>query len=537
MILFDTDPQTSGLLGMAAALLQAGGPSRTPVSFGQALGSSYLAGQGAAQRARLLQQQEQMSQLQQMLIATQMSEAARKAREDATLKEIFRGAYGPQERTTNVPITLGLGDMDPTLRETAAPEELARHEQGIATTTPVTTRTPGFDVQKATHQLLAAGRPDLVKQLGEADAAFAPKLKTEEIFNPSTGARQKVVIDERTGAIVRELGGAQRDRVTVGNRVIDFGGGSPQEVYAAPAKLSAPQVVMQNGAPILAAFNEETGQMVPVPGVQPKPVIREINDNKTIRLIDEISGREYGRFAVDISPADQQRLRNEAQRLALASRADARDAERLSREGFEIKEGNDGNFYYVPKAPGATAQPVQSASGPLVGKGATLTEGQANSTMFALRARDSLATINALESGDTFGRANVAEGTRNAVGGIPVIGGALSTVAGTAGGAVTSEAQQSYGQAKRDFISAVLRKESGAVISDSEYKNEDIKYFPQPGDSDVVIGQKRRSRENALRGLEIGAGPGMRQAPERPAPAAAPDLLQRFRDAQKQRGF
>lgn len=67
---------------------------------------------------------------------------------------------------------------------------------------------------------------------------------------------------------------------------------------------------------------------------------------------------------------------------------------------------------------------------------------------------------------------------------------------------VAPENLQMLDQAKRNFISANLRKESGAAISDQEYSNEDKKYFPQPGDSEGVIAQKARARQQAMLNLE-----------------------------------
>jgi len=57
------------------------------------------------------------------------------------------------------------------------------------------------------------------------------------------------------------------------------------------------------------------------------------------------------------------------------------------------------------------------------------------------------------------------------------------------------EEYKRYIQAQEDFISSILRYESGAAISDEEYIRDARKYFPQPGDSKNVIDQKRRSRE------------------------------------------
>lgn len=59
-----------------------------------------------------------------------------------------------------------------------------------------------------------------------------------------------------------------------------------------------------------------------------------------------------------------------------------------------------------------------------------------------------------------------------------------------------------FEQAKRNFITANLRKESGASIADDEYANEEKKYFAQPGDGKAVLAQKKRAREQAVLNLE-----------------------------------
>lgn len=67
---------------------------------------------------------------------------------------------------------------------------------------------------------------------------------------------------------------------------------------------------------------------------------------------------------------------------------------------------------------------------------------------------------------------------------------------------------QKFDQARRDFVNAILRRESGAVISDQEFDNADKQYFPMPGDGPEVIVQKRANREAAIEGLRLGSGPG-----------------------------
>lgn len=116
---------------------------------------------------------------------------------------------------------------------------------------------------------------------------------------------------------------------------------------------------------------------------------------------------------------------------------------------------------------------------------------QGKNTGFLLRAQDSDKIITKFED----------EGTstwNKAMSGLP---------GGLGNHAISSEAQQ-LGQAKRDFINAVLRQESGAVISPEEFANAEQQYFPQPGDGPEVIAQKRANRENAIAGFRIRSGPG-----------------------------
>lgn len=63
-------------------------------------------------------------------------------------------------------------------------------------------------------------------------------------------------------------------------------------------------------------------------------------------------------------------------------------------------------------------------------------------------------------------------------------------------------------QAQRNFVNAILRRESGAVISDSEFNNAQRQYFPMPGDGPEVISQKRMNRMQAIEGMMQGAGRG-----------------------------
>jgi hypothetical protein len=130
----------------------------------------------------------------------------------------------------------------------------------------------------------------------------------------------------------------------------------------------------------------------------------------------------------------------------------------------------------------------------LVGDGALtppkqMTEGQANAGLYADRIRNSEPIILKFSEAGTD----------------PVTKG-LSKVP-VAGNYLVGEDFQRYDQAQRDFINAVLRRESGAVISDEEFANARLQYFPQPGDGKDTLKQKAENRRIVLEGISRAAGP------------------------------
>ena len=68
--------------------------------------------------------------------------------------------------------------------------------------------------------------------------------------------------------------------------------------------------------------------------------------------------------------------------------------------------------------------------------------------------------------------------------------------------------RQQFEQAERNLINALLRRESGAVISDEEFANARQQYIPQPGDSAATLEQKKLNRMEQLEGLKIQSGGG-----------------------------
>jgi hypothetical protein len=75
------------------------------------------------------------------------------------------------------------------------------------------------------------------------------------------------------------------------------------------------------------------------------------------------------------------------------------------------------------------------------------------------------------------------------------------------GNVVVGSDYRSFNQAQRDFINAQLRRESGAVIADSEFENAAQQYFPQVGDDKNVIAQKKANRDAVFNAMVRSAGP------------------------------
>lgn len=69
---------------------------------------------------------------------------------------------------------------------------------------------------------------------------------------------------------------------------------------------------------------------------------------------------------------------------------------------------------------------------------------------------------------------------------------------------------QKYDQAGRDFINAVLRRESGAAISQSEFENAYKQYLPRPNDSPERLAEKQKNRQDTLASIAGGGGPNYR---------------------------
>jgi hypothetical protein len=84
---------------------------------------------------------------------------------------------------------------------------------------------------------------------------------------------------------------------------------------------------------------------------------------------------------------------------------------------------------------------------------------------------------------------------------------------------------QLHQQSERNFINAVLRRESGAAISPEEFVNARQQYIPQPGDSPQVLAEKAKNRETVLGGMIREAGPAYKPKEAAATPQTAPKVI------------
>lgn len=204
----------------------------------------------------------------------------------------------------------------------------------------------------------------------------------------------------------------------------------------------------------LLRANQQTGAIEPV-GNFSKPT--QADEPKIVELFDEATGQPY---KARYNPSTQ-----EYERVGGVK----------ARSGMQLTTNPDGTVTLTEGA---------------VGNMPKLTESEGRSTGFFGRGVESDKIISDLES----------QGTslwNKTAGSVPIVGNF----------ARSSDAQK-YDQARRNFINAVLRRESGAVISPEEFANAEQQYFPQPGDGEDVIKQKADNRKTTIQGLKVSSGQG-----------------------------
>lgn len=135
---------------------------------------------------------------------------------------------------------------------------------------------------------------------------------------------------------------------------------------------------------------------------------------------------------------------------------------------------------------GPDGKPIVTRGG--AGTAAKFTEAQSKDTVFATRAEGALRAL------EPVAGALTGLGDR-----------ALDLdPTGLARGALQSDAYQTARQSGDEFLQAILRKDTGAAITEQEQKLYGKTYLPQPGDNEAVLEFKRASRARAVEAIRGG---------------------------------
>lgn len=222
-------------------------------------------------------------------------------------------------------------------------------------------------------------------------------------------------------------------------------------------------------------------------------------------MASRVSDTQYQRGRDEKSDAWRQQESERAQRNADRSYGlQARAAARADEDKPLIKEVTDPNtgatsFVRINPRTGdltplGTPQQPSQPNNPF-SAGGKFNEGQGKAAGFTDRMLQSEGILSGIG-----GQGGVQEQGTSAV------QSALSAIPGV-GNYLTSTDRQKFEQAKRDFVNAQLRRESGAAISPSEFDSANKQYFPVPGDSPEVIAQKTANRRAAIQALGREGGP------------------------------
>jgi hypothetical protein len=464
------------LMSTAAALLQAGGPSSTPISLGQALGAGLQAGTGTYGKA-------QEGAIQQLMVRQKLDEAKRAQAAQENWKKYILGQPGQTQ-----PIT---------------------PDQALAM--------PGMPVGPTVERAELIGQPG-PSVTTDNRSALTPEMRQLLAGLPAdkgiTEAMKFMQPPEVIGEPYRTAEGKTFQRLKTGGRIeIPTGEAPAPEVIGEPK-----EVTDAAGNPVLIQRYKD-GSVKTIEGFGVPREMVQMNLNNKIVWVDKNRIPANAEYLTGLSPAEAERLRLERAQLGISlDRLQLSRAE-FDRGQYDRVETADG-FAYVPKVPGLPIIPIAGAGGEqLTGKGAS-TEDQAKSAGFSLRMNQAKQIFNQplidpltqqpvvdmngkqLTLENVFGTPSR---TQSILRGIPSAG--LTT--GIAN-FLESGGRQQYRQAQENWVTANLRAESGAVIGTDEMEKEIKKYFPQSDDKPQTITQKADARRSAELAMQVRGGPALK---------------------------
>lgn len=165
--------------------------------------------------------------------------------------------------------------------------------------------------------------------------------------------------------------------------------------------------------------------------------------------------------------------------------------------------GPDGRFYAADVPQGMTIESdgaggFRMVQGP-AGADKPFTEAQGKDVVFATRAQGALDALDPVAGELTNRAARAAE----------------YDPTGLARGAMQSDNFQIAKNAGDEFLQALLRKDSGAAITEDEMALYGATYLPKPGDNPKLLDQKKSARARAVAAIQAGMSPAQIVAQEK----------------------
>ncbi len=156
----------------------------------------------------------------------------------------------------------------------------------------------------------------------------------------------------------------------------------------------------------------------------------------------------------------------------------------------------------------ASAERIAAQRVAEAGKAAGFKPSQWTAATYGHRMNDSNKTMSALyQNPDTLELATSMQGTIDRM--LP--------------GGIKDPNVQMLDQAERNFVNAILRRESGSAINKSEFKSAELQYFPRQGDSPELVAQKNQGRDRVIEGLRLESEGAWNHYKPFAAPTGGPD--------------
>jgi len=334
--------QQRGLLSAAAALLQAGGPSTTRTSLGQALGAAFTAGQTGAEKA-------QQSALTGMLTRQKLDEARRAREMDENVARILTGGQQAAP-SAGGEITPDMALAAPVTPEMPAGPTVARAGM-IGQAAPAAPAMTANEIQAqryrdAARLYTSRGRTEDAKRMFDIADRLAP-------------TQQEVV-----GDIYRGEGGKFFQRTKTGG-VIEV----PGQMAPAPKPIGSRETVtdLATGKEVIVQGYDD-GSFKTIGGFGPKrDMVLQTVDGKTV-AIDRSQVAAGETFGTGMSPLDYARLQIEREQLDIAKARLKLSQQEFDNKKYERADTPTGIVFYPTTPEGGPVIPLLDAEGkPVMG--------------------------------------------------------------------------------------------------------------------------------------------------------------------------